>query len=423
MRWASRLVRARLGTALLVCTATVAAAADAPFYLNSFDKTPSAAQLTAIGRTLFFDPKLSASGTLACASCHDPRHAFASPNARAVQRGGADRGQPGVRAVPSLMYEQNMPPFTEHFFDSDENDGIDQGPAGGTLWDGRLQSAHEQAREPLLSQFEMANAATDDVVIKVSRASYAAEFRRVFGASIFDDRGRAFRAVLLALETFEESPGDFYPYSSKYDAFLRGTASLSAAEQRGLEAFNDPARGNCARCHPSTMREGAFPQFTDFGFAALGAPRNPAVPANANPRYYDLGLCGPLRKDLEDRAQYCGMFRTPTLRNVARKRVFLHNGVFHALLDVVRFYAERDTAPEKWYARGADGAPVKFDDLPGKYRRNVDAAPPFGGQPGGAPLLSDADVRDIVAFLHALDDGYAPTAARASAAAVTGISH
>ncbi len=392
------------------CTGGRRPGAAAPFYLNSFAKTPSAAALTAIGRVLFFDPVLSASGSLACASCHDPAHAFASPNARAVQRGGADRGQPGVRSVPSLMYEQNMPPFTEHFFDTDENDSVDQGPAGGTLWDGRAQSAHEQARVPLLSEFEMANASADDVVIKVMQAPYAGELRRAFGENVFDDRGRAFKAVLLALETFEESPADFYPYSSKYDAFLRGTASLSAAERRGLAAFDDPARGNCARCHPSAKREGAFPQFTDFGFAALGAPRNAAIPANADPRYYDLGLCGPLRTDFAGRAEYCGLFRTPTLRNVARKRVFMHNGVWHALEDVVRFYAERDTAPEKWYPRGTNGELKKFDDLPEKYRGNVEQAPPFGGRPGGPPRLSAADVRDIVDFLNALSDGYGPAA-------------
>jgi cytochrome c peroxidase len=423
---------AMLAAALLVWAAAAGAAAGgdaapgaaAPFYLNSFDKTPTAEALTAIGRELFFDRGLSASGALACASCHDPAHAFAAPNGRAVPRGGADRGQPGVRAVPSLMYEQNMPPFTEHFFDSgEENDGVDQGPAGGTLWDGRAQSAHEQARLPLLSEFEMANASTDGVVAKVARATYAAQFRAAFGASVFDDRRRAFKAVLLALETFEQSPADFYPYSSKYDAFLRGTASLSAAEQRGLAAFNDPARGNCARCHPSAMREGALPQFTDFGFAALGAPRNRTIPANADPRYYDLGLCGPLRQDFAGRAEYCGLFRTPTLRNVARKRAFLHNGVFHTLEQVVRFYAERDTAPEKWYPRGAHGAPQKFDDLPAQYRKNVDVAPPFGAQPGESPRLRDAEVRDLVIFLNALSDGYGPAAARARSTTVTGISH
>ena len=315
-----------------------------------------------------------------------------------------------------------MPPFTEHFFDSgDADDSVDQGPAGGTLWDGRAQSAHEQAQVPLLSTFEMANPSAADVVVKVAGAPYAEEFRRAFGTGVFADRRRAFKAVLLALETFEESPADFYPYSSKYDAFLRGTAALSAAEQRGLAAFNDPARGNCARCHPAAVREGAFPQFTDFGFAALGAPRNRAIPVNADPRYYDLGLCGPLR--IAGRAEYCGLFRTPTLRNVARKRVFLHNGVFHSLEEVVRFYAERDTAPGKWYPRGANGAPLKFDDLPVQYHKNVDTQPPFGGQPGEAPRLSDADVRDIVAFLKALSDGHAPAASRARQRTVTGISH
>ncbi len=397
--------------------AAAAARGDEPFYSQSFDKSLDVAAITAVGRALFFDRSLSASGSLACASCHDPAHAFASANGLDVQRGGSDGRQPGVRAVPSLMYEQNLPPFTEHFFDSEEDDSVDQGPAGGTMWDGRAQSAHDQARLPLLSSFEMANASPEAVVARVERAPYAAQFRQAFGPSVFDDRGRAFKAVLLALETFEQSPGDFYPYSSKYDAYLRSMVQLSAAEHRGLDLFNDPARGNCARCHPSGLRAGAFPQFTDFGFAALGAPRNPAIPANADPGYHDLGLCGPLRTDLAGRAAYCGMFRTPTLRNVARKRVFLHNGVFHQLEDVVRFYAERDSAPQKWYPRDRNGNPSKFDDLPLAYRGNVDQQPPFGRHVGAPPALSDQEVRDIMAFLNTLSDGYQPAAAQREAAA------
>ncbi len=107
--------------------------------------------------------------------------------------------------------------------------------------------------------------------------------------------------------------------------------TLSRAEMRGLAAFNDPAKGNCARCHPSARRNGAFPQFTDFGYAGIGAPRNLKIPANADPKYFDLGLCGPLRTDFSDKSEYCGLFRTPSLRNVARRRVFFHNGVFHDL--------------------------------------------------------------------------------------------
>lgn len=381
---------------------------DVPFYANSFEKPPSAARMARIGRALFLDRSLSASGRLACATCHDPARAYGPSNDSPVERGGADGRSAGVRAVPSLMYAQNVPPFTEHFFDSDQDDGIDQGPAGGRMWDGRSQSAHDQARLPLLSAFEMANATPQAVVSKVERATYAAQFRETFGERVFADGALAFKAVLLALETFEQTPSEFYPYSSKYDAYLRNQTVLSRQEARGLAAFNDPSKGNCARCHPSSIREGAFPQFTDFGYAALGVPRNHAIPANADAKYHDLGLCGPLRTDLAGRTEYCGLFRTPSLRNVARRRVYFHNGVFRRLDDVVRFYATRDTAPEKWYPRSAGGGTLKFDDLPVEYWTNLDRLVPFDRRAGDEPALSEADIRDIVAFLRTLTDGYRP---------------
>ena len=387
---------------------------EPPFYAASFEKPPSPKAMAAVGRALFFDTSLSASGKLACATCHDPTHAFGPAGDRSVERGGADNARPGVRAVPSLTYTQNVPPFTEHFFDSEGDDSVDQGPAGGRTWDGRAESAHDQARVPLLSPFEMANSSPQEVAAKVRRARYAAEFRETFGGHVFDDAALVFKGVLLALETYQQSPADFYPYTSEYDAYLRGQASLTAQEIRGLEAFDDPARGNCSRCHPSKVRRGAFPQFTDFGYAAIGAPRNPAVPANADPHYFDLGLCGPLRTDLEDRPEYCGRFRTPSLRNVAVRRVFFHNGVFHRLDDVVRFYAQRDTHPERWYPRAGDGSVLKFDDLPASYRGNVDTEAPFDRRPGDRPAMSEADIEDIVAFLNTLTDGFVRISPRAS---------
>jgi cytochrome c peroxidase len=260
---------------------------------------------------------------------------------------------------------------------------------------------------PLFSEFEMANADPDSVIAKLEHASYAGEFRRTFGASIFEDKVRAFKAVLLALEAYQQTPGEFYPYSSKFDAWLRGQATLSEQEARGLEVFNDPAKGNCARCHPSAVRGGAFPQFTDFGYAAIGVPRNRQIPANASPSYFDLGLCGPWRSDLKESGEYCGMFRTPSLRNVALRQVFFHNGVFHRLDQAVRFYALRDTQPQLWYPRTRSGV-QKFDDLPRRYRNNVDRLPPFGRHRGEAAALSDADAADIVAFLGTLSDGYQP---------------
>jgi cytochrome c peroxidase len=380
-------------------------AGDKPFYSRSFDPMPSAAALAALGGQLFADPALSGSGKIACATCHDPKHDFGPPNARAVQRGGADGRSFGVRAVPSLKYTQNTPPFTEHFVDDDGDDSVDQGPAGGRTWDGRSQSVHDQARLPLFSSFEMANRDSDAVVAKV-QAGHAAQFRAVFGDKVFDDKALAFKGVLMALEAYQQNPAEFYPYSSKYDAFLKHEAALSAQELRGLAAFNDSERGNCARCHPSAKIKGAFPQFTDFGFAAIGAPRNSGIPANADRRYYDLGLCGPLRADLQDRLEYCGLFRTPSLRNVARRPVFLHNGVFHSLSDVVRFYAERDTKPQKWYPHTPDGRVLKFDDLPAAYVANLDMQAPFDRHAGDAPALNDQDIDDIVAFLQTLTDGF-----------------
>jgi cytochrome c peroxidase len=403
MNWRARTLA---GASLICMTAGSCgmAVAETPFYVNTFAKTPSAAAMTDIGRELFFDASLSASGHVACTTCHAPKHAFGPPNDSPVQRGGSDGRHSGVRAVPSLMYTQNIPPFTEHYYDDEGDDSIDQGPTGGRTWDGRAQSAHDQARLPLFSPFEMANANADAVVAKVAQSAYAAQFRETFGDSVFRDKALAFKAVLMALETFQQSPAEFYPYNSKYDAWLRHEAALTGQELRGLAAFNDPAKGNCARCHPGGLRNGAFPQFTDFGYAAVGAPRNMSIPANADPRYYDRGLCGPLRTDLADKKEYCGMFRTPSLRNVAVRRVFFHNGVFHRLEDVVRFYAERDTQPQKWYSRGTDGITVKFDDLPAQYRSNVDIKAPFDRHAGDPAALNEEDIKDIVAFLQTLTD-------------------
>jgi cytochrome c peroxidase len=401
---------AALGLAGILGLAGGMGRGEAAFYAAAFEKPPTPAAMAAVGRALFFDPALSASGKLACATCHSPTHAFGPAGELPVQRGGANNARPGMRAVPSLTYTQNIPPFTEHFFDSEGDDSIDQGPAGGRTWDGRAQSAHDQARVPLLSSFEMANASPEAAAARVQRAPYAAEFRATFGEHVFDDTALAVKGVLIALETYQQTPSEFYPYSSKYDAYLRGQASLTTQENRGLAAFNDPARGNCARCHPSAVSAGAFPQFTDFGYAAIGAPRNAAIPANADSRYFDLGLCGPLRTDLADKPEYCGLFRTPSLRNTATRRVYFHNGVFHRLQDVVRFYAERDTDPQKWYPRAADGSVSKFDDLPAKYQRNVDQEPPLDRHAGGRPAMTERDIEDIVAFLNTLTDGYVRTA-------------
>lgn len=366
-------------------------------------------EMTALGRRLFLDPALSASGRMACAACHDPARAFGPPNARSVQLGGARLDQPGHRAVPSLKYLQAAPQFTEHFFELDDeaDESVDNGPTGGLTWDGRVDRGSAQARIPLLSPYEMANASPAAVVAKLRAAGYAPQLRRIFGAGIFADPAKAFAAVVKALEVFEQDPATFYPYDSKYDAYLAGRASLTAAEARGLAAFNDPARGNCDHCHVSQRGlDGTPPQFTDYGLVGIGVPRNQEIPANADPDFHNLGLCGPDRTNLRDHPEYCGLFMTPTLRNVATRQVFFHNGRFHSLREAVAFYASRDTDPARWYPRNPDGSVHRFDDLPARYVGNLNTEPPFDRRPGEKPALTEPEIDDIVAFLGTLTDGY-----------------
>ena len=364
--------------------------------------------LQVLGARLFRDPALSASGKLACASCHDPAHGFGPPNDLAVQMGGADMRQPGTRAAPSLTYLEATPPFTEHFFDSDDDgdESIDNGPTGGLTWDGRADRGREQARIPLLSVYEMANKDAAAVAARLEQAGYAAQLRRILGVSLAGP-DQVFDAAVEALEVYEQDYRVFYPYSSKYDAFLAGNATLSDAEARGLALFEDPDKGNCASCHISQRaNNGAPPEFTDYGLIAIGVPRNRTIPANADPRHFDLGLCGPERTDFRDRPEYCGLFKTPSLRNVAQRQVFMHNGVFHTLRQVMEFYVERDTDPGKWYPRNADGVAEKYDDLPAAYRDNVNVDPPFDRKPGQTPALDAAEIDDVIAFLGTLTDGY-----------------
>lgn len=408
------MIAAQRSLFMLVCCSLIAggvgAQAGGDTVLTRPQAYERAAQLAALGRKLFADPSLSASGRMACTSCHDPNRAYGPPNALAVQFGGADLRQPGVRAVPSLKYLQAVPQFTEHYYESEDegDDSVDNGPTGGLTWDGRVDHDRDQARIPLLSPFEMANAAPANVVAAVRKASYADDLRRIYGETVFDNTDVAFAGIVEAFEVFQQDYQAFYPYSSKYDAYLAGRTTLTGQEARGLALFNDPGKGNCGNCHRSMPgKDGTPPQFTDYGMIAVGVPRNRAIPANADPDYFDLGLCGPLRTDLAGHSDYCGRFITPTLRNVALRQSFFHNGLVHTLREAIEFYVERDTDPGKWYPRDAEGRIEKFDDLPEAYKGNVNMEPPFGERPGNQPALSSREIDDVIAFLNTLTDGYA----------------
>ena len=351
-----------------------------------------------LGEKIFNDASLSASGRVSCASCHVAAFAHAPDNALAVQPGGAQLTAAGTRASPSLRYMQAHP-----LFSFDKNGA----PSGGLMRDGRASSLSEQAQLPLLGAREMANASKAEVVSHLRQAPYAESFREAFGTDIFERPDDAFSRLAFALQQFQKQAPEFSPFSSKYDHFLAGKATLNSAELRGLALFNDRSKGNCIACHPSGKNtNGSPPLFTDFSYDNLGVPRNPVIAENADPTYFDLGLCGPNRTDLAERAELCGKFKVPTLRNVATRRVFFHNGRFTSLRDALGFYVRRDTNPEEWYPRAADGTINKFDDLPAQYKGNVNRTEvPYNRQPGMQPALSAAEIDDVIAFLGTLTDG------------------
>jgi cytochrome c peroxidase len=352
----------------------------------------------ALGQQIFVDKLLSASGRQSCQSCHVEQNAHGAPlDGHAGRPGGKDTvDDQGGRGSPSIRYLK----FNASFRFA--NDGT---AMGGFFWDGRATSLKDQAGGPFLNPAEMANDSVEDVIAKLAKASYAADFRKVFGDDIFSRPQDAYDRIKVALQALQQESPAFAPFSSKYDEFLRGKATLTAAEQRGLVLFNAPAKGNCAACHPSAKgADGSFPLFTDFSYDALGVPRNPKLKTiQDDPSFHDLGLCAVA--GFEGRTDLCGAFKVPSLRNVAARNTFFHNGRFTDLREVLRFYVTRDTSPELWYPKAADASVLKFDDLPEIYRRNVNRTEaPYNRQAGDAPALSEAEIDDLLAFLKTLTD-------------------
>jgi cytochrome c peroxidase len=390
-----------------------------------------------VGQKMFFDATLSGSGKMSCATCHDPKSAYGPPNNLAVQLGGEALSKSGVRTVPSLRYKDITPTYADLL---DNPDGISlPGPGGGFTWDGRADTLAEQSGIPLLDKNEMANADAASVVGKIKTAPYVALFRQAFGDHVLDNDKLAFESAGKALQAFQMEDRSFHPYSSKFDLASANKigGKLTSAEARGLKVFVDPVIGNCASCHYNGAGlNGSSGLFTDFSFEAIGVPRNPAIPANSDPAYFDLGVCGPLRSDHRPSAahadnRFCGMFKSPTLRNLATKKVFFHNGVMHSLEQVIRFYNTRDTMPELWYptvggkakkkpdrnfptyglitTQYIGGHVEKYNDLPPEYAQNIDTQMPLDGRKAGSkPPMTEQNLKDLICFLNILNDDYQP---------------
>jgi cytochrome c peroxidase len=389
-----------------------------------------------LGRDIFFDTSLSSSGKMACASCHSPDRAYGPPNDGPVMLGGPTLALPGMRAVPSLTYLERQPDFSIGP-DDKENETVTLAqmaaigqtanrvektatqaaksavnivPQGGLFWDGRADTLQMQASGPLLDPREMDGGSVEIIAEKLRNAPYAKKFAALFGEGIFKNANLLFAEATFAVGRYQIEEPSFHLYNSKFDYWLEGKARLSESEMRGYRLFNDPEKANCAGCHSSQPTlHGVPPRFTDTQFEALAPPHNSALADTKDPNFFDLGVCGPVRKNIAEQTQFCGMFKTPTLRNTAIRRAFFHNGVFQTLQQVMDFYNFRDTNPEKVYPLGADGKAQKYNDIPAQYQANVDVSdPPFDRHPGQTPAMTEQDETDIIAFLKTLTDGYKP---------------
>ena len=356
------------------------------------------------GRQIFFDARLSNPPGTACASCHDPQLGWSGNNkSRSGVAAGSVAGVLGGRNSPTISYAGFVPAF--HL---KKEEGKVKA-VGGLFWDGRANILEEQARGPLFAKDEMNLAGEAELAERLKSAPYAAELLAAYNLAATASDTQWAETAFAALGAFQRSP-EVAPFSSKYDAARRGEIKLSREEARGLRLFADPKKGNCIACHvfKRNSRNPADHLFTDFTYDNVGLPRNKAIPANADPARFDLGLCGPTRTTPTGLSNsVCGAFKVPTLRNAAQRPFYFHNGSFTDLTEVTRFYVERDTQPQKWYPRDAQGKLLVFNDLPSRHARNVNRDEvPYDRKRGQKPRLNEAEIAAVVAFIKTLDDGF-----------------
>jgi cytochrome c peroxidase len=387
--------------AVMTVAAVVAGCADGG------SEESALAMRTEVGRQIFHDPNLSEPRGTSCASCHSATQGFSGLNGatNGVTRGPG--GRAGLRSSMSTAYMSLVPPFEFR------RDGDVIRAFGGFRWDGGGgPSLAAQSRNPFLVPPLMNLPDTTALMTRIAQSDYAGLFRAAYGDAVVSDPAQAFEKAGEAMAAFQLS-AQKQPYSSKFDAVVRGQATLDAAQARGLALFREPAKGNCAACHTVRPDSGnpADSPFANFGFYALGVPRNAAIASNASATFFDLGLCGPIRTRPVVPAAFstelssdalCGQFRVTSLRNVAERPSYMHNGFFTSLREVVRFYATRDSQPAAWW--GAAGTP---NDLPSQYQANLERRiAPLNRTPAQGDALTDAEIDDIVAFLRTLSDGY-----------------
>lgn len=302
-----------------------------PSPTNAVADLPAAAHL---GQLLFFDERLSATGKISCATCHDPALGFSDGKPLAE----------GLNTVPRHTQSLWNVAHQRWFF-----------------WDGRADSLWAQSVQPLLSPDEMG--ATPEQVRKIVDGDLTLKtaYREVFGT--LPETGSSLDRFLTNLgKSFEAYQRKLISTDSRFDRFVaqinkglpQAEAGLSEAERRGLKIF--VGRGQCILCHSG-------PNLTDSEFHNIGLPKHPDLRKDSG-RFEGVRL---VKKDRfngtgefsDDRSEETNIklrylvvkmnnmaeFKTPSLRDVAKTAPYMHDGRFATLGEVIDHYSDLNTDP------------------------------------------------------------------------------
>jgi cytochrome c peroxidase len=296
----------------------------------------------ALGQKLFFEPRLSGNGTVACATCHDPERAFTDGRPASV----GIHGRVGQRNAPTVLNAL----YNKHQF-----------------WDGRVSTLEQQAVMPITNPFEMGSASIGDAVSRItSDKDYQSQFMQAFG------RGVNEQDMLSAIAAYERTLASF---DSPFDHFIVGQANaISESAKRGWELFNTKAR--CHHCHALTENQRDATLFIDNDFhnIGIGILRHRVAPlAQQTEREVAQGHLpaidtaaitsemSVLGRFLVTRKQSdIASFKTPGLRNVLVTGPYFHDGSMQSLWDVMDHYNKGDGIADPWLDK--DMQPLALTD-------------------------------------------------------------